>query len=421
MEISARTRMSLRTIAAVGLLCSLVLVTSVHPAAAKTKIILWHSGDAIYRQLVEDFNRTHDTFEVELQVESTEGSMSTISDKVAVAVAAGVPPDVVRFNRPYASEWAAKGLLIALDPYLAQFGIKRDQFIPFAWDEGTYAGSVYVLPEETDARAVFYNKGMLSEAGYDTNSLPERLDDFDAMALKLNVISADGRYTRYGFLPWSSQGGYLFSWTPSFNGQLYDAASDTITVNHPNNVRIFEWMLGYHARYGGKVSGSFNSGKAALNVNTNTGRVSLDKISGLEWGVTYMPAPDYGQRRATYAGGFGIAMPIGTKHPREGAEFIAWWVSDETQLQRAKARGNFPATIRATRDPVFTRDPYQSVFINGLANAQARPTIPILGDLWDGIKLATNRVLKEMEPPRSVLDDITRRMQARLKEARSIK
>lgn len=405
----------------VTLSCCLALVGALQAEAAKTKILLWHEDAPIYRQLVDDFNRQSSTIEVEHQVESMSGSMSTISDKVSVAIAAGVPPDVARFNRPYASEWAAQGLLIALDPYLAQLNVTRDQFIPFAWDEGTYDGQVYVLPEETDSRAVYYNKDILAEAGFDTSSLPERLDDFDAMAQKLNVIGADGRYTRYGFIPWSSQGGYLFSWTPSFDGQLYDPKADKITVNHPNNVKVFEWMLTYLSRYGSKVSGSFTSGVAAMNVNTNTSITSYDAVDGLEWGVGYMPAPEYGVRRATYAGGFGVAIPLGAKHPREAAEFLAYWCGDEAQLIRAKARGNFPATLKATRDPSFIRDPRQTVFINGLANAQARPTIPILGDLWDGIKAATNRVLKDYEPPKSVLDDITRTMQARLDEVRAAK
>lgn len=405
----------------VFVLCYVALVGAMHVEAAKTKVLLWHGNAPVYQQLVDDFNRQSSTVEVEYRIESLSGSLSTIADKVSVAIAAGVAPDVVRFNRPYASEWAAKGLLVALDPFLAELHVSRDQFIPFAWDEGTYDGKVYVLPEETDSRAVFYNKAMLAEAGYDIASIPERLDDFDAMAQKLNVMEGDGRYTRYGFIPWTSQGGYLFSWTPSFNGQLYDYKTGTITVNHPNNVKVFEWMLTYLERYGSKVSGSFTAGVSAMNVNTNTSITSYDAVAGLEWGVGYMPAPDYGVRRATYAGGQGVAIPTGSRHPREAAEFIAYWCGDEAQLVRARARGNFPATVRATRDPSFVRDPRQTVFINGLANAQARPTIPILGELWDGIKSATNRVLTNNEAPKSVLDDITRRTQARLDEVRGAK
>ena len=38
-----------------------------------------------------------------------------------------------------------------------------EAYIPFAWAEANFQGKPYALPFDTDARALFYNKGMLKD------------------------------------------------------------------------------------------------------------------------------------------------------------------------------------------------------------------------------------------------------------------
>ncbi len=390
------------------------------PGLAKTHLVFWADDQPITKQLVDEFNRRNPDIEVELQVQAILGPLSQMSDKVTVALAGGKGPDVMLFNRPYVPEWAAKGMLIPLDPYLPQVGVKKSQFIPFAWNEGTYQGKVYVLPVDTDARGVYVNKNLFAQAGFDWQNLPTNLAEFDLLARKLTRPKPEGGYAQVGFIPWANQGQYLFTWSPSFGGQFYDPERDRITVNDPRNVQILNWMKEYADRFGyTALQGSLPAGTLAMTVDTNGYRVTLSRTPGLDFAVGYLPAPPGGRQRATYAGGFGIAIPTGAKHPAEAARFIAFWVSDEAQLARALAKGNFPATLGAARSDVFVKDPIQRVFIEMLPNAQARPSVPILGQLWDEIKAATGRVLKGGEVPQNVLDDITARMQKLLEQTRS--
>lgn len=407
-----------RTWKVTGVVFALLVVLCTSSEAAKTKIVFWSDPDPVTEELVAAFNRKSDTIEVVYQAEATTGTLSVISEKMMVALAAGVGPDVFRFNRPYASEWAAKDLLHPLEPYLSKFGIKREQFLSFAWDEGTYNGRVYILPEGADARGVFFNKSILSAAGVDANNMPQDLAGFDALAAKLTKATASGSYTQAGFIPWSAQSRYVFTWVPSFGGQLYDQLTGKITVNNPHNVQILDWMNEYAMRYGyTKLKGSFTSQTLAMNVETNGYTKTLNENKGLDYGVAFLPAPEQGVRKATYVGGFGVGIPASSKNPAAAAEFIAYWVSDEVQLQRAKAKGYFPATLKATRDKYYMNDPIQRIFIEMLPNAQARPAIPTLGSLWDMIKSMSDRVLVKNETPQAVADDVTRRAQIELDSA----
>jgi multiple sugar transport system substrate-binding protein len=251
--------------------------------------------------------------------------------------------------------------------------------------------------------------------------MPTQLEAFDLLAAKLTHFKPDGSYSQVGFIPWLNQGKYLFSWNPSFGGSFYDSIADKITVNDPRNVQVLTWMKEYANRYGySSLKGSFTGSTVAMLVETNGYTQTLNTKSGFDYGVTYMPAPSTGKQKATYAGGFGIAVPSGAKHVSEAAEFIAFWVGDEAQLIRARAKGCYPASLKAARDQFFLKDPVQRVFIEMLPNAVARPNIPILGALWDGIKETTDRVLVKNEVPQAVLDDVTQRTQLLLDQARKL-
>ena len=47
-----------------------------------------------------------------------------------------------------------------------------DQYLAFAWAETQYQGKTYALPFDTDARALWYNKDLITAAGED----PAQLD-----------------------------------------------------------------------------------------------------------------------------------------------------------------------------------------------------------------------------------------------------
>ena len=82
--------------------------------------------------------------------------------------------------------------------------------MPYAWNEVAYEGHPYGLPLDTDARAIFYNKDMVRQAGIDPSLLdpsrgPMSLDQFKQIALKLNKKDAHGNYTQVGFVPWDGR------------------------------------------------------------------------------------------------------------------------------------------------------------------------------------------------------------------------
>src|SRR6185312_5808930 len=138
------------------------------------------------------------------------------------AIAGGVPPDVVWFDRFATGEWAGRGALTDLTPYLQKQDptdparIDTSQYYPWALEEASYKppGSsgparVFGIPTEADVRLFFANADILKQAGYiDAKGdavLPKNWDQLRAYAKSLTRYRVPGDkhsgITRLGFAP----------------------------------------------------------------------------------------------------------------------------------------------------------------------------------------------------------------------------
>ncbi|MGQ9632415.1 MAG: ABC transporter substrate-binding protein [bacterium] len=410
------------------------LAMLVGPASAKTKVIFWHNygkdvRDVVEKLIKDHFEPTYPDIEVDL-VFVPSGPYAMMNEKIMTAIAGGTPPDAMVFNRPYVSEWAMNKALVNLKDHVVGSGVTSDTFFAFAWNECLYKNDPYALPLNTDDRALYYNRAAFREVGLNPDNPPKTIKELDEYAEKLTKFDASGRLVRIGFVPWYFQGYYLFCWTPTWGGELYDPATKKIVVNDPRNVEIFEWFLQYVNRYnvavldsfsksfGGEASDPFILGLVAMKLDGDWALLNLKRFApDLDYGVAYIPVPPGGVEKTTYAGGWGIAMPRGAKHLKEAFEFMRFYSGYKAQLEYAKAAYVIPTHREAAKDPFFYEDPKHAIFMELLPNAKGRPTIPVLGMLWDEIKASTDFVRYGKKTPKQALDDTVKKVQPELDKA----
>src|SRR2546430_2056865 len=100
------------------------------------------------------------------------------AQRLICAIAGGVPPDLVYFDRFAIGEWAGRGAFSDLSPMLAgqkrddPYRIKLEDYYKFAVDEVSYkppgssgAPGVYGIPQSTDIRMLWCNGDVLRQAG----------------------------------------------------------------------------------------------------------------------------------------------------------------------------------------------------------------------------------------------------------------
>jgi inositol-phosphate transport system substrate-binding protein len=158
--------------------------------------------------------------------------------KFTLAADAGEAPDIVLSGHEDVPVWANAG-------YIVDFGFCKEKYPEFAdvidslWEAATWHGNVWAVPQDTEARPMFYNKAKLAELGWsqeEIDSLPDRimngeftLDDMIATAKE--AIDAGVVEPGYGYWHRPTKGGDYLQYYFSYGGKLYDAEQDKLVVD----------------------------------------------------------------------------------------------------------------------------------------------------------------------------------------------
>ncbi len=135
------------------------------PAAAQDakKVTVWGEwsgeGEQQIRAMIDAFNAAQSDVKAEYVVQQ---DMVT---KFLTGATSGMTPDVMVWDRWQTTLYAPRGVMLALNDRIKADGVKLDDFYKEAVRELTWNDSTYGLPLTVDARALFYNKAHLKEAG----------------------------------------------------------------------------------------------------------------------------------------------------------------------------------------------------------------------------------------------------------------
>jgi inositol-phosphate transport system substrate-binding protein len=127
--------------------------------------------------------------EVEAQVEADLGidiELTLIQDNLAwedykqeflLASEAGEAPDIILSGHEDIGAWAPAGLILALDDLIAEHAEFED-VVANLWESQQFEGVTYGVPQDAEARPIFYSKLLLRDLGWseeEIESLPERV------------------------------------------------------------------------------------------------------------------------------------------------------------------------------------------------------------------------------------------------------
>ncbi|MBO7748464.1 ABC transporter substrate-binding protein [Paenibacillus sp. MWE-103] len=384
----------------------------------------WGGGfkQEFYDTVVKPFEDANPDIKVELSfVENSNNSQS--SEKLLTAVAGGSGPDVAMVDRFIVSEWAAKDALEDVTEEARADGM-AGIYYPGVWSETQYAGRTYALPWNVDARAMFYNKTLMKQAGLDPGKPPRTIAELDAMAARMFKTGAAGKFDQVGFIPWQAQG-FLYTYGWAFGGEWERGGK--LTPNDPRNVKALAWMQGYGKKYGAGKLGAFADELRQADLNPFlSGRVGfaiegnwlLNDIASanFEWGVAPMPTIDGGSR-VSWAGGWSFVMPKGAKHREQAWRFMRFVAGKEGSLLwagRAAGKNDLTCIPEVNAQLGLDKQEPLNVFVKLLQHARIRPVTPVGGYMWDELVRAQNLAVKGQGDPQALLDGVKRHLDARL-------
>ena len=331
-------------------------------------------GQKQFETMVDAFNKSQDRIRVKYVLQQ---DMIT---KFLTAATSGGAPDVLFWDRWRTSLYAPKNVLHPIDEYMDRDGIAREDFYSEALKELSYDGKLYGLPLTVDARALFYNKKLLSEAGVEP---PTTWDALREAARKLTKWNGNKLETA----------GFSLGDVGLFNMYLQQAGGQMITEDGKTNfnnekglavLRFWDQLLNEDKVYKigfeqglGEGQDVFVTGKMAMHYTGPWMLTTYKKYGNdLDFGVVPPPAGPNGDR-GSVMGGFGLVIPEGSKHKEEAWEFIKWWLANkDNALLWAKTSLNIPGFKPALEDPFFVDDPFWKPFLDTLEFAKIRPQHP---------------------------------------------
>ena len=334
-----------------------------HSASDKTAdgretVVFWGSvefGEDIYT-VINQFEQAHGNRYKVIMGTAVARNLTGDAQRLLCAVAGGVPPDVVYFDRFAVGEWAGRGALEDLTPYVENqkkddpYYLDLSEYYPWAVREGSYVppGStekprVFGIPVTVDLRLLFCNNDLLRQEGLvDEKGQPrppktwEELRDYASRLTRYNRPGEKSSgISRLGFGPnYGNSWLYMYAWQAG--GEFMNADLSHITLDSPPVVRALTYMTEIYDDLGGfKEVDAFQSaflkgeldpflrGQVAMKIDGNW---NLPQISDwkrdMDFSLSPAPIPQdrlaAGEKPITWSGGWALVVPK-TARNKEGA------------------------------------------------------------------------------------------------------
>ena len=370
------------------------------------------------------------------QVELTQIPPAEVTDvtQLMTAVRGGTGPDVYFLDRFIVAQRASDGLLQDLSAMGADEALMSG-YLPFARAEATFNGAPYALPFDTDARAIYYNRGAMTEAGIDVEALdaangPATWAEITEMANAFNERDASGNYTKMGFVPWVNQGWhytYGFSW----GGEFFNAEACEVTPDDPRIVEAFQWVQDYCESLDAQAVAAFGQptmvpgfpaqehpfiqGNLAMQVTGDWMIRQIEEYApDMDYGITYIGVPNEGDEPSTWAGGWSVVIPEGARNPEPAFEFMRWYAGEPGQRIYTVESRHLPTLETLLADESLFSERHLFFSQELLPIAKNRPPLPVGARYWDELTQAWEATYLGQAEPAEALAAVKERVQGDL-------
>jgi multiple sugar transport system permease protein len=443
-------RLSLRAAGAVfvAFVCAVSWWTyrSSHDAddGGREQIVFWAGwlvGDDVYAAL-HRFEQLHPQYRV-VATTGTAQDVSGDAQRLLSAIAGGVPPDVVFFDRFAVGEWASRNALEDLTPYLqAQDPADPERldlgdYYPWSVDEASYRPPgtqaprhVYGIPTLVDARLLYANLDLLRQEGLTDErgepKLPRTWNDLREYARRLSRYHVPGKpesgLVRLGFAPGYGDS-FLYMFAFEAGGRLLSEDGLRVTMDSPPVVRALRFMTDVCDDIGGAEQANafqqslgvgaldpFVRGQVAMKIDGNWNLEALgDWKPDMNFVLAPAPMPEdelaNGRPPVTWASGWALVVPSTSRHKRGAFELIrylrSWPVverldrgkrerkQNEGRIYLPTADANRTYTHRLFQRDVFDEPAMRPAFRRAfesisalLEHPEIRPVSPVGQLLW---------------------------------------
>lgn len=288
-------------------------------------------------------------------------------EKVLTQFAGGSAPDVLFVEVNNFKEFASKGVLEDLSPYIEKdANLKKSDFYPEIVDRFTVDGSLYVLPRDiAPICVVYYNKRMFDESGVKYPKDSWNWNDLLKTAKKFVKKDANGVPTQYGYVDdwpiWEafvySNGGAMVDNVKNPTKCVMDKKSVIDAVQFRadmiNKYQVMPSPSQMTAMGGMGTGDMFVSERVAM-FFSGLWKTPLfrSQITAFDWDVVMFPKSPKGER-AFPTGGSGYSIVKSTKNKEMAWKLVTYLAGAEGQKKLAATGLAQPAMKKIAESKLF--------------------------------------------------------------------
>ena len=354
---------------------SLILVLgSIASAQEKAKIVVWEWLSMDWSPGLEILNRFEEEYpNIELQLE--EMSHMGIYDKYVIAGKARQLPDVMMMVGQFTPDFAERGYLVDLAPYVEKEGGEEflAQYALGMRKAGMWKGILYGIPGGSGPTSLFYNTDLFNKAGI--ASAPKTWEEFVEVAVGLTNVSDDvygytlagtnGAEPLWEFSPWLYQAG----------GNCVDDQGNTI-INNSAAVEALQFIVDLVNKYKVIPPGFVATTPKVSRDLFATGKIGM-RIDG-PWGYFIWPEETYpelkyqvallpkGKTTGTNIGGNWYAISRDSKNKEAAWEFIKWFCGSEVRYDMSIRGYSILSSVKGAAERLKKEIPEHAVFYEQL-------------------------------------------------------
>ncbi len=417
-------------------------VTGAACGSGATEVKFWTShtppDSDVLAKIVDAFNTANPDICVKMTI--VPGAETDVA-KLITAIRGGAAPDVYMADQFTVPQRAAEGVLAELP---AEVAALKDQHLEFAWNETQYQGKTFAIPFDTDARALWYNKDLITAAGEDPAQLDiskgaPTIELVNKIADKITKKDASGNYDVIGWLPGGPHEGgtpgafdqgWHYTWGFAFGGKFADTAACKVTPTDPGVVAGYQFLYDWAKERDPQALTRWVSTNLPPNPPAQSNPFWTKKlgmtISG-DWriaeqvkyapdgnyGFTYIPVPKAGDKSATWAGGWSMALIPDSQVEAQAIKFMEYIAGPEGQKVYTKDSTHLP-TIKALLEDASLYDEQHKTFLELLPVALNRPPLAVGAVYWDALTSAQGSVELNTKTPAEALQEVQDSVQPQL-------
>jgi multiple sugar transport system substrate-binding protein len=271
--------------------------------------------------------------------------------KLPTILAGGVIPDMIHQHMSIVQDYAHRGALRDLTPFMERDDVRAEDYIPALFDAFSNQGKTYGIPKDSAAWGVYYNKTMFDAAGLEYPALDWTLEDFRSMALAL-TLDEEGRPASDANFDPEKIAQWGFNWMPptptdsenargfvrAFGGDWYNEDyTETLLTDEAvlEDFALFHAMrcLEHSSPTPAQAQGQgdpFRAGLTAMITGFHTVTFfSKQENIKFDYDVTFIPAGPGGQY--SVVGCSGWAVPTQAEYPEQGWLLVRYLTSLDVQ------------------------------------------------------------------------------------------